>query len=190
MKVSKEQAEQNRKALLEAASRLYREHGFDGVGVAQIAREAGLTHGSLYGHFQSKDHYAAEACAHAFVKGVELLGQVEAGDDAALAGFFQHYLSEAHRDAVSDGCPIAALATDAARKDGPVGETMTRGIETYVELFTERFAKDENVRERAMTTLSMLVGGLILSRASAASNAALSQQLLTSVLQALGAPRA
>ncbi len=74
MKVSKEQAEQNRDALLDAASRpIYREHGLEGVGVAQIAREAGLTHGSLYGHFESKDHFAAEACEHAFVNGINKL---------------------------------------------------------------------------------------------------------------------
>jgi TetR/AcrR family transcriptional regulator, transcriptional repressor for nem operon len=186
MKVSKEQAELNRMALLEAASRLYRRHGFDGVGVAQIAREAGLTHGSLYGHFASKDHYAAEACVHAFKKGLDLLKRFDAVDDRPLESFRRKYLSEANRDDPGNGCAIAALAADAARKPGPVAATMTQGIESFIDAFTERLSD----REHAMTTLSMMVGGLILARASAEANASLSKELLDTVLGALEEPGA
>jgi TetR/AcrR family transcriptional regulator, transcriptional repressor for nem operon len=200
MKVSKEQAEQNRSALLDAASRLYRKHGFDGVGVAQIAREAGLTHGSLYGHFESKEHYAAEACARAFVLGLSGIRQVEIGDEAALSAFFKDYLSERHRDDFAEGCTVAALACETARKDGPVSSTMTRGIETFVKLLCERMSDtfdtsgaldapdatdaepNAAVHDRALVTLSMMVGGLILSRASAQANPDLSKQVLNAVL--------
>jgi TetR/AcrR family transcriptional regulator, transcriptional repressor for nem operon len=184
MKVSKEQAGQNRGALLDAASRLYREHGLEGIGVAQIAREAGLTHGSLYGHFESKDHFAAEACEHAFASGLTKLRQVEPGDERALSTFFRTYLSERHRDSRSTGCPMAALASEAARRDGPVAETMTQGIEAYVKLFAERYgAADPDAtpsanRDRAMAALATVVGGLILSRATAPVNARLSKQVL------------
>ncbi len=191
MKVSKEQAGQNRGALLEAASRLYCEYGLEGIGVAQIAREAGLTHGSLYGHFESKDHFAAEACEHAFINGLCKLENVEPGDERAFTAFLRQYLSERHRDAPSNGCPIAALGAEAARKDGPVAETMTRGIETYVKLFAERYAAaDPDAaasanRDRAISTLSMLVGGLVLSRATALANARLSKQVLSAVLDGI-----
>jgi TetR/AcrR family transcriptional regulator, transcriptional repressor for nem operon len=189
MKVTKEQAEQNRAALLEAASRLYRKHGFDGVGVAQIAREAGLTHGSLYGHFESKDHYAAEACAHAFADRLQLLQQAEPGDNRALAAVFSRYISEQHRDEPERGCPISALGADAARKKGPVAETMTRGIETYLSLLTEHLAFGEQdtaeSHGRAIAMLSMMVGGMILSRASVTANEDLSKQVLDVVLSKL-----
>src|SRR2546427_8691720 len=66
MKVTKAQAAQNRQDILEAAARLYREHGLDGVGVAEVTRGAGLTHGGLYRHFESKDALLREACARAF----------------------------------------------------------------------------------------------------------------------------
>ena len=66
MKVTKAQAAQNRQDILEAAARLYREHGLDGVGVAEVTRGAGLTHGGLYRHFESKDALVREACARAF----------------------------------------------------------------------------------------------------------------------------
>jgi TetR/AcrR family transcriptional regulator, transcriptional repressor for nem operon len=189
MKVSKEQAEQNRDALLDAASRLYRQHGFEGVGVAQIAREAGLTHGSLYGHFESKDHFAAEACEHAFINGLNKLKRVSPGDESALIAYFKAYLSERHRDTPNDGCPIAALGAEAARKDGPIGETMTHGVENYVKLFGERYSaaggSASASRDQAITTLAMMVGGLTLSRATSPSNPRLSKQILAAVLDAV-----
>jgi TetR/AcrR family transcriptional regulator, transcriptional repressor for nem operon len=195
MKVSKEQAEQNRDALLEAASRLYREHGLEGIGVAQIAREAGLTHGSLYGHFESKDHFAAEACDHAFDTCLDKIRSVDPGDDRALMAFFRSYLSERHRDGPEHGCPIPALAAEAARKDGPLSVSMTQGIETFVKLLTERIAASSagatasTNRDSAITMLSMLVGGVVLARATAPSNTRLSKQVLSAVFESISKER-
>jgi TetR/AcrR family transcriptional regulator, transcriptional repressor for nem operon len=195
MKVSKEQAEQNREALLGAASRLYREHGLEGIGVAHIAREAGLTHGSLYGHFESKDHFAAEACDHAFDICLAKIRSIDPGDDRALMAFFRSYLSERHRDGPEDGCPIPALAAEAARKDGPMSESMTQGIETFVKLLTERIAASSADatasanRDSAITMLSMLVGGIVLARATATSNSRLSKQVLSAVFESLARER-
>ena len=69
MKVTKEQSELNRQALLDAAARLFKQHGIDGVGVADICKAAGLTHGALYKHFADKQDLAAQAFAHSFRKG-------------------------------------------------------------------------------------------------------------------------
>ena len=68
MKVSREQAAQNRERIVEAAARLFRERGFEGIGVADLMKEAGLTHGGFYGHFSSKDDLIAEASEHALAE--------------------------------------------------------------------------------------------------------------------------
>ncbi|CAH2784942.1 MAG: Transcriptional regulator, AcrR family [uncultured Paraburkholderia sp.] len=177
MKVSREQAEQNRESLLDAASRLYREHGFDGVGVGQVAKEAGLTHGGLYAHFDSKDDFIGEACSHAFVKGLGSLEAVPPGDLQAFARFVKQYLSDRHRDDVATGCPMAALAADAARRQGGhTAEAMTAGIDQYVSHFAALLqaghdpdtnaAKKADHRADAMTLLSTMVGALVLARAT------------------------
>lgn len=96
MKVSKAQAAENRQGILDAAARLYRERGLSGVGVADITRDAGLTHGGLYRHFASKDALVREACAQAFDWSIAPL---EGAQDATdLASRVKSYLSSTHRD--------------------------------------------------------------------------------------------
>lgn len=174
MKVSREQVEQNREALLDAASRLYREHGFDGVGVGQVAKEAGLTHGGLYAHFDSKDDFIAEACSHAFNQGLDKLEAIDPADTAGFVRFLKGYLSDRHRDTLATGCPMAALAADAARKGGPTGDAMTLGIDRYVERFSSSLESESD----AMAMLSTIVGALVLSRATR-SNSSMSRKFLT-----------
>src|SRR6218665_164160 len=98
MKVSKAQASENRQAILEAASRLYRERGVAGVGVAEISREAGFTHGGFYGHFESKEALAAEACALAFQAPLARLQDTLQKHGGDAGPYFQNYLSARHRD--------------------------------------------------------------------------------------------
>ena len=110
MKVSKAQAAENRQGILDAASRLYRERGLTGVGVADITRDAGLTHGGLYRHFESKDALVREACARAFDWSIAPLdGHTP---NASVADRVKSYLSPQHRDTPGSGCPAAALAVD------------------------------------------------------------------------------
>src|SRR4051794_35553442 len=114
MKVTKEKAAQHRAAIVEAAGRLFRVHGFDGVSVAEIMKAAGLTHGGFYGHFASKEALAAEACGHAFATS---LSRVQGSEDASgggLEAYVAGYLSERHRDRNDGGCPMAAYATEVA----------------------------------------------------------------------------
>src|ERR1700756_2074213 len=98
MRVSREQAAENRKRIVETASRMFREKGFDGVGVDAIMKGAGLTHGGFYGHFRSKDDLAAEAVARALERGTERQGRF-----AALNDLVSDYLSERHRANRADG---------------------------------------------------------------------------------------
>lgn len=100
MKVNKETAAKHRAAIVAEAANLFRERGFDGVGVAEIMQAAGLTHGGFYGHFASKDALAAEASTKAFADGA---ARVEKDKD--LAAYLGRYLSERHRDASAAADP-------------------------------------------------------------------------------------
>src|SRR5271157_1892356 len=107
MRVSREKAAENRERIVETAARMFRENGFDGVGVDAIMNGAGLTHGGFYGHFRSKDDLAAEATTRALARGVEKQSRYTKLNDLVSG-----YLSERHRDDRANGCAIAALGAD------------------------------------------------------------------------------
>lgn len=189
MKASKARAAENRQGILDAAARLYRERGLTGVGVADITRDAGLTHGGLYRHFPSKDALVQEACARAFDWTISPLDGVTT--NTTVSERIQSYLSPQHRDAPGTGCPAAALAVDAARAGGELSEVFAEGIERniarFAQLLADSSAEEGNAtvqpqdRALAMQTLATLVGGLVLARATAAARPALSDELLTTL---------
>src|ERR1700736_5877138 len=113
MKVSREQAAENRARVIEVAGRLFREKGFNGVGVADIMKGAGLTHGGFYGQFASKDDLAIKACAQTLDRSVARWTRLAAGDDP-LAAIVTSYLAPSHRNAPGSGCAMSALSADAA----------------------------------------------------------------------------
>jgi TetR/AcrR family transcriptional regulator, transcriptional repressor for nem operon len=166
MKVSREQAAKNRARVVEVAGEQFRAHGFDGIGVADLMKQAGLTHGGFYGNFSSKDELAAEASRHAIDKTIERIRQEVDGAKKPLEAFVSLYLSPEHRDALANGCVLAALASDAARGSAKLRAGFELGIERYAELL-EPMMDGETVAKRheaAMGLLATLVGGLILSR--------------------------
>lgn len=189
MKVSKAQAAENRQGILDAAARLYRERGLTGVGVADITRDAGLTHGGLYRHFASKDALVQEACARAFDWTIAPLDGVT--PNSTVRERIQSYLSPQHRDAPGTGCPAAALAVDAARAGGELSEVFAEGIERNIARFAQLLADSSagegkatvqpEDRALAMQTLATLVGALVLARATAAGRPALSDELLATL---------
>ncbi|GKS84951.1 TetR/AcrR family transcriptional regulator [Acidovorax sp. SUPP1855] len=194
MKVSKAQSAENRQGILDAAARLYRERGLSGVGVADITRDAGLTHGGLYRHFASKDALVREACARAFDWSIAPLDGAEGA--TGLAARVNSYLSATHRDRPGEGCPAAALAVDAARAGSDLSEVFARGIERNIDRFArviEELAPDGGPisaegRARAMEMLATMVGGLVLARATAAAQPALSDEILATLRDRLNAP--
>lgn len=194
MKVSKAQTAENRQGILDAAARLYRERGLSGVGVADITRDAGLTHGGLYRHFASKDALVREACALAFDWSIPALEGSEG--DPPLASRVASYLSPAHRDRPGEGCPVAALAVDAARAGGGLSEVFAQGIERNIDRFArviEGLAPADSApsaqgRARAMAMLATMVGGLVLARATADGRPALSDEILATLREQLAAP--
>jgi len=194
MKVSKAQAAQNRQDILEAAARLYREHGLAGVGVAEVTRDAGLTHGGLYRHFESKDALVREACARAFDWSPGLQEDEDQGD--GLAARVRAYLSPRHRDNPGEGCPVAALAADVARAGGELSAVFAQGAERNITRFArvigglgEDEAPSAAQRAEAIATLSAMVGALVLARATAAADPALSDEILETVRTHLTAPQ-
>jgi TetR/AcrR family transcriptional repressor of nem operon len=202
MKVSKAQVSENRQAILRAAARLYRERGFTGVGVADITREAGLTHGGLYRHFESKDALAAAACAQAFewklselkAPGADQPAEAASATSSLLRDGVANYLSPRHRDSVGQGCPVAALAADAARETGAIADAFAQGIGRYMALFAQQRPDgsaaaqvESEDRVRAIAMLSTMVGGLILARATAQGLPALSDEILGTLRDHLSA---
>jgi TetR/AcrR family transcriptional regulator, transcriptional repressor for nem operon len=190
MKLTKEKAAENRQSVIETAGRLFREHGFDGVGVADLMKAAGFTHGGFYNHFSSKTALAAEAASsglkHSTSKLSDALMNEERPGGSGLAKHIEHYLSPEHRDDRAGGCTIASLASDAARGNEEIQAGFALGIDEELNAFASYFAKfglkDQgsalSARERAIQLLSELVGAVILARAVAHANPSLSDQIL------------
>jgi len=164
--VTREQAAANREQILDAAGTLFREHGFDGVGVADIMRRAGLTHGGFYGHFASKDDLAAEAAARIVARG-GWAERITGKPKPTLADVVRSYLSSRHRDEPGQGCLFAAVGSDVVRQPRSIRHAFTDGVrvrlETLRDLMPGRSASAR--RRKAVVTLAGLVGALVLARA-------------------------
>jgi TetR/AcrR family transcriptional repressor of nem operon len=189
MRVTKEKVTQNRAALVQAAARLFRERGIDGVGVAEISKRAGLTHGALYAQFPSKEALAAEAFAAALKPGLEKMTANRAGRPATLADFLDEYLSFDHRDNLAGGCPMSASASEIARQDKIVGERFTDGFEQLAALIEPSLGASPlkaDTRQRALAMTAAMIGGVAASRAIAKADAKLSNQILRAVRQIVG----
>lgn len=170
-KSSKQQAADNRQSIVAAASELFRGQGFRSTSVPELMQAAGLTHGGFYGHFASKEALGAEAIDSAFDWLHQWITKIETenptGPRAAAADLVSTYLDDAHRDAPTKGCPVAALANDIAREpaDSPLRDSFGRGIEAVVsQLIESGMARDE---QQALANYATLVGALVLSRATA-----------------------
>jgi TetR/AcrR family transcriptional regulator, transcriptional repressor for nem operon len=182
MRVSREQAVRNRERVLEVASRLFRERGFEGVGVAELMRAAGMTHGGFYGQFSSKEDLMARACERSLAGSLERWSRLAAdAPEGPLRAIAANYLSVAHRDHPGTGCLVAALGTEASRQAAPVRRAVTDSVRSLVAALA-RFVsgRSEAVRrERALATFASLVGAVVLARA--VDDADLSDEILAAV---------
>jgi TetR/AcrR family transcriptional regulator, transcriptional repressor for nem operon len=181
MRLSKEQAADNKARVLDAALSLFAERGFAGVAVSELMAEAGLTHGGFYNHFDSKAALEAEACGLAFDRAFIPLGKVagkQAGPErrAALKLYVERYLSERSRDARGARCPMVAFAADVSRESAEVQARYARGVAAFVDLLAQAIEAD---RAQAMALLAELTGGLTLSRSIVASDRPLANAVLT-----------
>jgi len=188
MKVSREQAALNRERILEAAAHLFRERGFDGIGVADLMKEAGLTHGGFYGHFSSKEELIREASARALTNTFALLSeQAERGAGDPLAAVANSYLSSRHRDDPGTGCLLAALGPDVSRQGRAVRRTVTEYVRSTVDLLTTLVPGKSKAarRQKAISTYATLVGTMVMARA--VDDRALSQEILDAGLASVKA---
>lgn len=171
MKVSKEQVRENRMRIVKTASELFRERGYNGVGVAELMSAAGLTHGGFYKHFASKADLMSEAMSCGFSQSAESTKGVD------REKFVEYYLSRQHRDSMGKGCVMSALGTDTARLSESIKATFEAGIETHLALLANENAAKGGTRADLIDTLAHLVGALVLSRACP-DNSALADEIL------------
>ncbi len=185
LKVSREQAVENRARVVEIAAQLFRERGFDGIGIADLMKSAGLTHGGFYAQFAGKDGLMAEACAKAsadtvagWVKAIERSGD-------PLTALTKTYLSTAHRDHPGQGCLMAALGPEVARQAPAVRSAVTAGFRNVIATLAGLLpGKTKAVKqERALAYFASMVGGVVLARA--VDDPALSKEILHAVAASL-----
>lgn len=181
MRVSREKAAENRRRIVDAAARLFRDKGFDGVGVDAIMKSAGLTHGGFYGHFESKEALAIEASAAAL--------RGNAAHQAATASLSQlvgEYLSERHRVDRANGCAVAALGADVGRQGEAVRRTFTQSVRIQVDRITSFLKRGTPAarRRRALATYAGMVGAITLARA--VDDPAFAEEILAAARESFG----
>src|SRR5688572_20347881 len=168
MRVSRAQAAENRETVIDVASRLFRQHGFDGIGLKDLMEAAGLTQGAFYKQFASKDDLAAQASNRALESiSSRWSAASESNPKDPLGAVVALYLSMGHREQRGAGCPLVALGSDAARQGADVKASFEAGIRKYLDTLEVWVggANGEDSTDRAMAAISTMVGALVLSRA-------------------------
>ncbi|MDF0729128.1 TetR/AcrR family transcriptional regulator [Pseudomonas entomophila] len=181
MKVSKAQVQANRAHIVETASALFRERGYEGVGVAELMAAAGFTHGGFYKHFGSKADLVAEASAC----GLAQTRAMTEGLDRET--FLAQYLSREHRDNPAEGCTLAALSSDAARQPKAVKAVFAEGLEQMLQSLANGAPDPQAQRSQRLGNIALLVGALALSRACP-DDSALADEILAACRERLGLP--
>jgi TetR/AcrR family transcriptional repressor of nem operon len=155
--------------IVETAARAIRRSGYGGTGVAEIMKEAGLTHGGFYAHFESREGMLAEAADRAGADGMALLARVAAGapPTKALEAVLRAYLSKEHVEGAETGCAIAALGSEMPRQAPKVRRAATRRIKEMIDLVARQSPDwgQPGAHERALVTLATALGALVLARA-------------------------
>ena len=182
--------EASHERIVGAAARAIRRSGYNGTGVADIMKEAGLTHGAFYAHFESREAMLAEAADRAGAESNSLAASVIAAvpSDQALQALMQVYLSKEHLESIETGCPISALGSEMPRQSPEVRSAATRRIKEMIDLVARQFPDwgQPSAHERALVTVATMVGTLILARA--VNDPVLSEALCNASLKRLALP--
>jgi TetR/AcrR family transcriptional regulator, transcriptional repressor for nem operon len=163
--------EETRERILRAAARAIRKHGYEGVGVADVMKEAGLTHGGFYAHFESRDALLAAAADQAGAESIENLtrGIAAAKPGQELMALIDTYLSDRHVAAPEQGwgCAIAAAGSEVPRQQAEVRRVARRRIKDLVGLIERQFPEWGRgaAHDKAMGIAATVVGALVLARA-------------------------
>jgi TetR/AcrR family transcriptional regulator, transcriptional repressor for nem operon len=159
MRVSKEKAAENRERILTEAARLFREHGLSGVGVDALTEAAGLTHGSLYSQFGSKERLAAEALSHA-----QSASSARMSNAGTLEDYITRYLSADHRERRGDGCVVAALAGEIPRQGAVIRRNFTDAVRAVTKQIASLLPGGRKSQDEALAIVATMVGALTLAR--------------------------
>ncbi len=176
----------NHGRIVKIAAQRFRERGLDALSVADLMKEAGLTHGGFYRHFDSRDQLITEAVECALEQGGRRAAAVTAeGRKSALNTLVDAYLAQSHRDDPGQGCAVTALAADVARGNDAVRTAYTEQVRHYLDIIGAALKQEERkpVRQQAVLTLSALVGAVSLARA--VNDEALSLEILKLAASAL-----
>ena len=161
--------EASHERIVHAAARAIRRSGYDGTGVADIMKEAGLTHGAFYAHFASREAMLAEAADRAGAESNALAASIVASvpPDQALQALMRVYLSKEHFESIETGCPNSALGSEMPRQSPEVRLAATRRIKEMVDLVARQFPDwgQPSAHERALVTVATMVGTLVMARA-------------------------
>lgn len=161
--------EASHERIVAAAARAIRRSGYDGTGVADIMKEAGLTHGAFYAHFPSREAMLAEAavqaCAESAAVAADVVGDAPA--ENALESMLRAYLSREHLEDVETGCPLVALGSETRRQAPGVRRATTRHIKAMIDLVARQSPDwgQPSAHEHAIVTIATMVGALLLARA-------------------------
>jgi TetR/AcrR family transcriptional repressor of nem operon len=183
---SKAQKTRTHKRIVSIASKRFREKGLAGFGIAELMKEAGLTVGGFYKHFDSRDDLVTEAVSSAFGGWKRRVDAAKTGGPSiSLAKLIDDYLSEAHRDNPGTGCAFSALAPEIARSDKRTRAVTSEQVRNDVQLIATLLPGEDKrtARSQAILTFSALVGAMALARA--VSNEALSREILNTVAELL-----
>ena len=183
--------EASHERIVDAAARAIRRSGYNGTGVADIMKEAGLTHGAFYAHFESRDAMLAEAAdragAQANAAAAKLLSTVS--PDQALRALVESYLSKAHIESLGTGCPVAALGSEMPRQSPEVRRAATLRIKEMIDLVARQMPDwgQAGNHEQALAAVASMVGTLMLARA--VDDPALSDALCAATLKNVVSPK-
>jgi TetR/AcrR family transcriptional repressor of nem operon len=186
MRYSAEHKDETHTKVLRAAASAMRAHGPDGVGVAELMRSVGLTHGGFYAHFRNKDDLVAQAVTHMFADAGRKWDRATAGleREQALEKFIDRYLSAAHRDDASRGCPLTSVAMDVTRQAAEARAAFDAGVARLIERLRGWLPPDAPPG-LAASLMTEMVGAMALARA--VGSKALSEQILAGARQAVRA---
>ncbi len=195
MGVSREQTAENRRAIIAAATQLFRERGVDAVGLSELMKHAGFTQGGFYNHFELKAALVSDVLASAIAEGnteFVKIARAPPVDESttALRRYINWYLSRAHRDDIDHGCPVAGFAGDAPRLGAGAQSHFAGGLDDQITILAGLIAESgspaaigerKTLRERAISLHCQMVGALVLSRSVAQIAPALSNEILENV---------
>lgn len=155
--------------IVKAAARAIRCSGYGGTGVADIMKDAGMTHGGFYAHFASRDAMLAEAVDRAGAEGIAALARIaaDAPPQQALQALLRAYLSKAHVESAETGCPVVALGSEMPRQAPEVRRAATCRIKELIDLVARQSPDwgQPGAHEHALVTVATMVGALLLARA-------------------------